>query len=213
MKGEIMKKILNYLKENRKEILLVLSMILFVFITYAIFNDKISYIDSLAHSYILSIRNDTLTSILLIITNLSGPIALIILTIILLIIIKDKKIPILIMLNLIFTFLLNQILKSIFIRPRPIGINLIEESGFSYPSGHAMISMAYYGFIAYLIYKKISNKIIKTISIISLLLIIVLVGFSRIYLGVHYLSDIIGGFLLSIGYLIIYIKCINLEKK
>ena len=76
-----------------------------------------------------------------------------------------------------------------------------------------MVSMAYYGFIAYLIYKKQTNKLIKTIIIISLLLTILLVGFSRIYLGVHYLSDVIGGFLLSIVYLMIFIKYSKIEKK
>lgn len=203
----------KYIKENRKDIILLVSLTLFIFITYAIFNDKINYIDELVHSYILSIRNETLTKILLIITNLSSAYALIVLSIILLFIMKNKKIPLYISLNLICSFVLNQITKLIFSRNRPIGINLIEESGFSYPSGHAMVSMAYYGFIAYLIYKKLKNKSTKTILIITLIFTILLIGFSRIYLGVHYLSDIIGGFLLSIVYLMIYIKSINLEKK
>ena len=203
----------KYIKENKKTIILVTSLLLFIFITYAIFSNKIKLCDESVHSYILNIRNDNLTSILTIITNISSAYALIVLSILLLFIIKDKKIPLYISLNLICSFLLNQIAKIIFSRPRPIGINLIEESGFSYPSGHAMVSMAYFGFIAYLLYKKSPNKLIKSILIISLFIIIFLIGFSRIYLGVHYLSDIIGGFLLSIVYLTIYIKCINIERK
>lgn len=207
------KKIKKYLKEKRKTILLIVASILFAFITYAIFSDKINYLDELVHSYILSIRNDNLTSILITITNLSGVYALTVLSVILLLVMKEKKIPLLISLNLIYSFLANIIAKEIFTRPRPIGINLIEESGFSYPSGHAMVSMAFYGFIAYLLYKKQKNKLTKSILIISLIITILLIGFSRIYLGVHYLSDVLGGFLLSIVYLMIYIKCINLEKK
>ena len=126
---------------------------------------------------------------------------------------KNKKIPLYISLNLVCSFISNQIAKLIFLRPRPTGINLIEESGFSYPSGHAMVSMAYFGFIAYLLYKKLKNKLTKSILIITLILTILLIGFSRIYLGVHYLSDVIGGFLLSIVYLMIFIKIINIEQK
>ena len=206
-------KIITYIKDNRKNIIIFISLILFTFITYAIFNNKITEIDQAVHSYILSIRNDTLTNTLIIITNISSAYSLIVMSILLLAIMKKKKIPLLICLNLVSAYLINAIAKLIFTRPRPSGINLIEESGFSYPSGHAMISMAYFGFIAYLIYKNSKNKLSKTILIITLSVIILLIGFSRIYLGVHYLSDVIGGFLLSIIYLLIYIKNINLENK
>lgn len=206
------KKILKYIKDNRKIIILTISLILFTIITYAIFNNKINTIDQNIHSYILNLRNDNLTSILITITNISSAYALIVLSILLLLIMKKKKLPLLISLNLIISFISNQITKQIFTRPRPIGINLIEETGYSYPSGHAMISMAYFGFIAYLIYKYVKNKLIKTILISSIFILIILIGFSRIYLGVHYLSDIIGGFLLSIVYLMIFINSINLKK-
>ena len=206
------KQIITYIKDNRKNIIIIISLILFTFITYAIFNNKITQLDQTVHSHILNIRNDTLTNTLIIITNISSAYSLIVISILLLAIIKKKKIPLLICLNLASAYLINATAKIIFTRPRPIGINLIEESGFSYPSGHAMISMSYFGFLAYLIYKNSKNKLSKSILIITLILTILTIGFSRIYLGVHYLSDVIGGFLLSIIYLTIYIKNINLEN-
>jgi len=212
-KNKQFKKFINYIQDNKKNIILITAITLFIFITFAIFNDKIYNLDQSVHSYILSIRNNSLTNILIIITNISSAYALIVLSIILLAIIKNKKIPLLISINLICAFITNQIAKSIFTRPRPLGINLIEESGFSYPSGHAMVSMSYFGFIAYLLYKKQPNKITKIILITTLFLTIITIGFSRIYLGVHYLSDVIGGFLLSTIYLIIFIKNIKLENK
>ena len=90
--------------------------------------------------------------------------------------------------------------------PRPDTITLIEEYGFSYPSGHAMVSLAVYGFAIYLISRKMKASMMKKIVIGLLVLFIILVGFSRIYLGVHHFSDIIGGYIISLAYLILYIK-------
>lgn len=209
-----MKKTIKYIKENQKTIILLsITSLLFILLSYFVLNNQTSYIDSLVHSYILNIRNHNLTIILKTITNLGGANFLIVLSVILLIIIKKKKIPLYISINLICAFLTNEIAKNIFTRSRPIGINLIDETGLSYPSGHSMVSLSYYGFIAYLLYKNSKNKITKSIIVTTLFLTIILIGFSRIYLGVHYLSDIIGGFLLSIIYLTIYIKSIKLEKK
>ena len=117
------------------------------------------------------------------------------------------------LINLTCAFLTNETAKNIFERSRPIGINLIEETGLSFPSGHSMVGLAFYGFIIYLIYKLISNKRKKQLFTIILSIIILLIGFSRIYLGVHYFTDVIGGFLLGIIYLTIYINIIKIESR
>ena len=72
-----------------------------------------------------------------------------------------------------------------------------------------MISMAFYGFLIYLIYKYVKNKKLKYISITLISILIIFIGISRIYLGVHYTSDILAGFLFSISYLIIFILIAN----
>ena len=113
------------------------------------------------------------------------------------------------MLNLILQSLLNVLLKNILQRPRPTEYRIIDESGYSFPSGHSMASMAFYGFLIYLIYKNIENKKIKYIAISMLSILIVAIGISRIYLGVHYTSDVIAGFLVSIFYLILYTSIIS----
>ena len=111
--------------------------------------------------------------------------------------------------NLFLVSMLNLILKNIFLIPRPDTLTLILEKGFSYPSGHAMASLAFYGFLIYLVYKKMKTSAWKKVLILLLILLILLIGFSRIYLGVHHFSDIIGGYLISLAYFILFIKLIQ----
>lgn len=153
--------------------------------------------------------SDFVTPIAKVITNFGGGIVLITTSLILLIVIKNRKIGISIVANLCIITSLNFILKEILQRPRPTEYRIIDEKGYSFPSGHSMVSMAFYGFIIYLVCKYIKNKYLKIGLIAFLSILIALIGISRIYLGVHYTSDVAAGFLISISYLIIYISAVN----
>ena len=141
------------------------------------------------------------------ITHLGSAYFLIGITLLLIIVLKDKNKSIGIVLNLILVFLLNQGLKQIFKMPRPDN-PLVKVSGYSFPSGHAMVSFAFYGFLIYLILKHIENKKIKVLSTICLSLLILLIGYSRVYLHAHFPIDVICGFIFALIYLLIYIKII-----
>ena len=101
--------------------------------------------------------------------------------------------------------MVNSSLKLIFLRERPTDM-LIDIGGYSYPSGHSFVSMAFYGLLIYLVAKLDIKKKTKNIIIILLSILVLLIGTSRIYLGVHYPSDVLGGFIGGIIYLIIYIE-------
>lgn len=90
---------------------------------------------------------------------------------------------------------LNFILKQIFQRARPELNRLIEIGGYSFPSGHAMHAFALYGILTFLLWRHIEKKSRRIILIVVSTVVILLIGISRIYLGVHYPSDIIGGYL------------------
>lgn len=96
---------------------------------------------------------------------------------------------------------INRVIKFIVKRPRPDKIfHLVVETNYSFPSGHSMSAMAGYGL--FIIELKNSQWQYKKIGMFICGLMIFLIGLSRIYLGVHYFSDVIGGFLLSLSYLL-----------
>ena len=203
-------KIKEFITKNLKWIILFLCLVGFLALAEDVFHKEIMNGDIIGYKIVSTfLISDFTTSIAKFITNFGGAIFLIVLTITLILLIKNKKIGFSIFLNLTFATILNQLLKRILQRPRPTEFRIVEESGYSFPSGHSMVSMAFYGYLIYLIYKYIENKYIKWISIIMLSILICSIGISRIYLGVHYTSDVLGGFLISISYLIIYISVVN----
>lgn len=105
------------------------------------------------------------------------------------------------------------ILKNLFERPRPL-IPLLEEArGLSFPSGHALMSITFYGLLIYIAWHTIANKPFKWTLIGFLLVLILLIGFSRIYLRVHYPTDVMAGFATGFLWLVISISIINRMEK
>jgi membrane-associated phospholipid phosphatase len=90
-------------------------------------------------------------------------------------------------------------LKHLFRRPRPDVPLLFHAEGLSFPSGHALFSITFYGLLIYIIFTSVKNKGIKWTLIILLAVLILLIGFSRVYLRVHYATDVVAGF--CVGFL------------
>ena len=216
-KKEIMKdNVIKFIKNNWRWMLLFICLIGFLALAEDVFHQEIMNGDIVGYDIVSKLfKFNVSTPIAKFMTNFGGAIFVISLTTILFFVIKDKKIGISIITNLGIVTILNQIIKFIMQRPRPTEFRIIEETGYSFPSGHSMVSLAFYGYLIYLIYKYINNKHLKRTLIIILSVLICIIGVSRIYLGVHYTSDVLGGFLISFAYLIIYIELVNkfvLEK-
>lgn len=204
------KEIKKFLKRNLKWITLFICVLAFLEIAEEVFEKELMMRDiigyKLVNKYLIS---DFATPIAKFITQFGGVVGLVTLSTVFFVIIKNKRIGICIYLNLAIVGLLNQLLKHIVQRPRPTEFRLIDESGYSFPSGHSMASAAFYGFFIYLVYKKVRNRKLKIFLITILSLLIILIGISRIYLGVHYTSDVLAGFFVSISYLMIYTSIID----
>jgi len=105
-------------------------------------------------------------------------------------------------------------LKEFFNRPRPLVPLLEQVGGLSFPSGHAFMSFSFFGLLIYLSYKYLNNKGLKWSLIIFFIVFILLIGISRIYLKVHYASDVMAGFSLGFMWLVVSLWVLNkLEKR
>ena len=202
-------KVKDFSIKNIKWIILFILLIIILAIVEGVFEKEMMKLDIMGYGIVSSLIDPSVTPIAIVITNLGGAIVICTLTIILLLLIKNKKISFCILLNLVIATILNILLKNIVQRPRPNEFRLISETGYSFPSGHSMISMAFYGFLIYLIYKYFKNKKLKIVLITFLSILIILIGITRIYLGVHYTSDVIAGFLISVCYLIIFTSLVK----
>ena len=214
----MIEKLKKIIKKDYKWIILFLCVILFLVILEDVFEYETLALDTSVYTIVVEkMRNPILTDILKIITNLGSAFVLITITILSLIILKNKKIGLCITINLALSTILNLLLKNIIQRPRPEGYRLIEETGFSFPSGHSMVNTAFYGLLIYLIIKNVKNQKLKYSLSLLISILILSIGFSRIYLGVHYTSDVLAGFLISIAYLIVFTTILHdilkLEKE
>lgn len=204
---------MEFIQKNIKWIVTLACAVLFLWIVDNIFENDIDKFDYMIYSMVLLSMHPITTSFFKIITCFGDWMIIIPACITCVIFLKEKRYKYLVASNLVIIFILNQVLKMVFNRQRPVGNRLIEASGYSFPSGHSMISMAFYGLLIYLAYKNIKNTKLKYTICIGLTLLIALIGISRIYLGVHYPSDVAGGFLLSIAYLIVFTQITKTKQK
>ncbi|MGU3469785.1 phosphatase PAP2 family protein [Paenibacillus sp. D51F] len=97
--------------------------------------------------------------------------------------------------------LLNLLLKLIFHRARPDVHRIIDAAGYSFPSGHSMAAFTLYGITIYFLWKHLERSWMKAAAVSAGIVMIIMIGISRIYLGVHYPSDVLGGYLISASWL------------
>lgn len=207
-----MKKIKELIIKNYKWIIFFLFFVIFLAIAEDVFEQEIFEFDSVVYNFLVNNRNEVLNNFFKIITQFGSAIVLIIITILCVIFIRDKKYKILVPANLVTIAIINIVLKNFFLRPRPNEFRLIEETGYSFPSGHAMASTAFYGLLIYIVHEKVENKILRNTICIMLGLLILLISISRIYVGVHYTSDVIAGTCFSIAYLILITRLIKSQN-
>ena len=165
------------------------------------------------YNFIFSFQSTGFTLFMRVISSLASATVIITTLICILVLFKNKKVFYNFAGIALISKIINVIIKNTVKRPRPdVLFRLSFESGYSFPSAHTMVATCFYGFIIYLILNQVKNKKIKNISTLLLSLLIFLIGISRIYLGVHYVTDVIAGFIFGIIVLVLFIKLIYLKN-
>lgn len=197
------------IKKYELEIILLLLVILFLILFKNSIQNNVFVIDVKIHELVSNMQAPWLTKIMILVTNLGNYVFFMGFSLLLFLLLKNKRKALVIFTNIMIIGVINLLIKIIVQRPRPFGYNIIEEAGYSFPSGHSSGSMAFYGLLIYFCLKYIKSRSLRILSVTFLSLLIFTIGFSRIYLGVHYFSDVVAGFSLSLIYLLIFIKMIN----
>lgn len=185
--------------KSRLKNYIIISLFAFILIATAVLFKATMKEDLLLYYLLISIKNNILLSVATLLSFLGSIKGLIVVSFFLVFILKSNKQRIFLFLDLIGSGLIINITKNIFLRERPIiGQNLLAD--YSFPSGHTFIAITFYGFLLYLVMKgKQSNY--KKLKEGVLLFLIITIPLSRLILGVHYLTDVLGGITLGLAYL------------
>lgn len=195
---------------------------LFVELTEEVQGENIDAFDNMVTDYVTSFRNPALNQFFQFITDLGDVYAYIIATTIAAIFfffkLRNKKFILQLLGVLILSALANMALKEAFDRARPTIEHMVVVKTLSYPSGHAMSAMAFYGFLIYLVFRIKMEKWLRIFLVLLFSFLILSIGLSRVYLGVHFPSDVVGGFaagLIWVAFCVVLFNIIDLlrEKK
>ncbi len=199
-------------------VLFVIAVFTFTYIVRGIFYLERTQLDDAVFAFMNSLVNDRNNAIMKFITLLGTHYFLIPANLLLiayyLFIRKHKWYSIKIPAIAISSVALMFILKNLFNRPRPDLPLLFEAKGLSFPSGHALMSVTFYGLLIYIVYNSpIVAKPWKVVWIVLLVLLIIMIGMTRIYLRVHYASDVIAGYSMGFLWLVFAVWMLNRMEK
>ena len=194
-------------------IVVVVGINIFIELTETLKSDLLADYDHQITEYVISFRSPALTEYFIFITHVGDvygyAVVLILLTIMSIFVFKHWKYTVQIVFVLLLSALSNLILKRFVDRARPGIEHMVSVETLSYPSGHAMSAMAFYGFLMYLFYRFNINVFLKIGVILLLALLIFSIGLSRIYLGVHFPSDIAGGYIAGFIWVVFCVLLFN----
>lgn len=194
-------------RKNLRVIVACACVLVFLMILEDVYDAESMRLDRAAYWLIVEhLRTPWLTPVMESFSALATPVSLVVLLLAVAAFAPGKRPGMCCAVNLVLVVVINQVLKFIIQRPRPDGFRLATASGFSFPSGHSMAAMAFFGLLAWLVWKYEADRRLRRLYATGFALVIVMIGVSRIYLGVHYASDVLGGFCLSMAWLAVYTR-------
>lgn len=196
----------KYLKLALAAILVVAIIMIMVFIK----NGNIVGFDDSIYKIVTTKTNNFLDEMFKVFTFFGSTVFIVGVCLIILIFMKNKKKAGIIAGAVVISTIINNIIKFAFQRERPVVRRLVEENTSSFPSGHTMAAVTLYGILIFFVMKSNFKKVTKIILSVILGLLPVCVAVSRIYVGAHFASDVIGAAMVSSALLLI--ETVIIEK-
>lgn len=188
-------------KYNYLFIVSILSLTLFTVLANTYDSNVIEYLDIQGIKRIQSFEQANITFVMKFFSYIGDTLRVILISVMILFVLfkvfHQRKELILFLVVLIGSTILNVLLKNYFHRERPNLVRMIIEDGYSFPSGHTMAALSLYGIISFLMWRHIPQQSGRILFICISAFFILGIGLSRIYLGAHYPSDVLGAYLIS----------------
>lgn len=196
------------------KLLLPLVFLCLLILIKIVFVDQNDTWDNYFVNFAVKHRGDSLSSLMFFFTKLGDYDIIIglyvLLTAFILFYIKDQKLALKVVIIALSTVGLMHLLKLFFKRTRPLSEFILDATGYSFPSGHTMNSFVFFCVLIFLSNRLIKNKSLKSLFLVLFIFTPLMIGFSRIYLGVHFFTDILAG--LCFGYIWFYVSNVLLDK-
>ena len=200
---------LGLLRQNPRVVVLLGAALVVVWLLGEVAGGEIMRLDVAAYQlFVERLRSDALTPVMEAFTSLASVVVLAVMAAVIAALAPGKAPGWCVAVNLVCVVALNTVLKYLVQRPRPDGFRLISESGYSFPSGHSMVAMAFFGLLIWMVWRYHRRDVMRVVWCALFVLVIVMVGVSRIYLGVHYASDVLAGFCVSLVWLVFYTRVV-----
>lgn len=178
---------------------IIIALFAFILIATSVLLGATAREDLLLYYSLISIKNNLLLSLATLISFIASFKGLIIILFFLLFFLNSNKKRIFLFFDLVGSGLVVFLTKNIFLRDRPI-MGQMTLKDYSFPSGHSFLAVSFYGFLLYLLLKD-KNVKYRKLKIGILIFLIITIPLSRLILGVHYLTDVLGGITLGLAYL------------
>lgn len=182
------------------------GLMLFGWLASEIFEGETRVLDETIRRCVNQISSPTLTKLMVSISFVGSPLFLVLSGIVVLVIflrLRWRRAAVLFVVTMAGEIVLDLTLKAFYGRARPEPFfDYPLPSSYSFPSGHALGSFCFYGILAWLITARLENRAACIVVRVLAVLLILLIGFSRIYLGVHYPSDVGGGYLAALAWVV-----------
>lgn len=203
--GTLARRTWQLVRMNLRSVVVAVAAIVFLGLLEDVAAGEVMRLDTMAYQlFVVRMRSDALTPVMEGLSALASPVVVLVMGLVVAAFAPGRAPGRCVLLNVVCVVVLNQLLKFMVQRPRPDGFRLVAETGYSFPSGHSMLAMAFFGLLAWMVWRYDKDPAERRLFSILFAVIAVLVGMSRIYLGVHYASDVVAGFCVSLAWLVLY---------